>query len=181
MAYGYGGYPVNNGYYPPQPPIPDQLAQLRNNQYQQPMASQQIAQPVQQPQVPTIPVMNQPQQMTMSGPVFVNGEAGAKGYLVAPNNTVMLLDADPDAHTFWLKSADASGMPSMRTFDYTERIMNKPNETGVERVEIKNVDYVTRDEWKALKERADALADELEQLKAKKTTAVKKASKEDDE
>lgn len=67
------GYPYYNGYQPQfyQPPMPDQLAQLRGAQYQ-PM-------PQQMPQA-------QPQQMQAGGQsmVWVSGEQEAMGYLVAP-------------------------------------------------------------------------------------------------
>lgn len=182
-GYGYGGYPAPNYY---APPMPDQLAQLRNGQqYQNTMMNQQPMQqqpPIQQPTQPVSPIMPPVQnQPTMSGPVFVNGEAGAKGYLIAPNSTVMLIDADPDAHTFWLKSADASGMPSIRTFDYTERV-NAPRapQTPVESAPAVNVDYVTREEWNALQARADALAKELEELKAKKAPVQKKSASDNE-
>ena len=166
MAYGY------NPYYPMQ----DQLAQLRNNpmQYQpyqpmQPMAQQpMMQQPTMQTQQPV-----QAPQPSISGPVYVNGEAGARGYIVAPNQTVMLIDADPDANTFWLKSADAAGMPSMHTYDYTER--NAPKAAPAP-----TVDYVTHKELDALAARAEDIAAEVEQLKAKKCTC-KPTKKEDAE
>ncbi len=50
---------------------------------------------------------------------WVQGEAGAKSYLVAPNTTVQLWDSE--AQVIYLKSADASGMPSIKTLDYTIR------------------------------------------------------------
>ena len=61
----FGGY--QPGYY--QPPMPDQLAQLRQNQFQP------IAQPVVQP-----PQMQQPQQNqpTSNGIIWCQGEEGAK-------------------------------------------------------------------------------------------------------
>ena len=49
--------------------------------------------------------------------IWVQGEAGAKSYLVAPNNTVQLWDSE--AQKIYLKSADASGMPSIRVINYT--------------------------------------------------------------
>ncbi len=58
----------------------------------------------------------QPQQ---NGIIWVQGEAGAKSYLVAPNTTVQLWDSENQV--IYLKSADASGMPSMRVLDYTIR------------------------------------------------------------
>jgi hypothetical protein len=74
-----------------------------NQQYQQP--------------VPAQPTTSAPQANT--GLVWVQGEAGAKSYLVAPGNTVMLMDSE--GKRFYLKSADASGMPMpLRIFEYKE-------------------------------------------------------------
>ena len=76
-----------------------------NQQYQQPMA-----QPVTQPMA----------QQGNNSLIWVQGEAGAKSYLIAPGNTVMLMDSENSV--FYLKSADASGMPMpLRIFDYKER------------------------------------------------------------
>ena len=44
--------------------------------------------------------------------IWVNGEVGAKSYLVAPNTTVVLWDSE--SQTIYLKSADAAGMPSIK-------------------------------------------------------------------
>ena len=54
----------------------------------------------------------------------MQGESGAKSYLVAPNCTVQLWDSE--SNTIYLKSADASGMPSIKILDYT--IRNNDNE-----------------------------------------------------
>ena len=54
-----------------------------------------------------------------SGLIWVQGEAGAKSFLISPGNTVALWDSE--AQVIYLKSADASGMPSMRILDYTIR------------------------------------------------------------
>lgn len=68
----------------------------------------------------------QVQQPQSNGIIWVQGEAGAKSYMVAPNNTVQLWDSE--SQTIYLKSADASGMPSMRILDYTIR-SNSPTAT----------------------------------------------------
>lgn len=63
------------------------------------------------------------QQQNNNGIVWVQGEAAAKSYPVAPNTTVMLLDSENS--TFYLKTSDASGMPlPLRVFDYSERTQN---------------------------------------------------------
>jgi hypothetical protein len=61
----------------------------------------------------------QQQPVQQSSLIWVQGEAGAKSYMVAPNTTVQLWDSE--SQTIYLKSADASGMPSMRIIDYTIR------------------------------------------------------------
>lgn len=177
--YGYGGYPGPGGYYAP--PAPDQLAQLRQQQFQQPVMGQQTmmqGQPAQQIQQP---VMTQPAapmqtpQPTISGPYYVSGDAGARGYLVAANTTVLLFDADPDANTFWLKSADAAGMPSMRTFDYVERTTaSKTAQTPVQAQAVPDVEYVPRADFDALSARCGEIEAELEALKNKSRGGAKK-------
>ena len=133
--YGYQ-YP----YYGTQPPMADNLAQLRMNanQMQNAVASQ--------------PMPSQPMQQQSSQIIWVSGEAGAKSYLVAPGNTVMLLDAENSV--FYLKSADASGMPlPLRIFDYKERsVMPQQVVGGSVSAEQFNPDrFVTREEFDELK------------------------------
>lgn len=70
-----------------------------------------------QPYYPTITPQNN--QQNASSLIWVQGEAGAKSYMVAPNNTIALWDSE--SQTVYLKSADASGMPSMRILDYQIR------------------------------------------------------------
>lgn len=122
-------YPYQQPYF--QPPMPDQLAQLRQGQYQQPMP---------------------PQGQQNSPIIWVQGEAAARSYMVAAGNTVMLMDSD--ANTFYLKSADNSGVPQpLRVFDYTERT-SAPKTASAD----PEVEYVTRPEFDALAARLDALA-----------------------
>lgn len=85
-----------------------------------------------------------PQYQQNNGIVWVQGEAGAKSYLVAPNQTVQLWDSE--AQTIYLKSADASGMPSMKILDYTIREAAQPVS------KIAGVDYVTREELQRFRE-----------------------------
>lgn len=94
------------------------------------------------PQVQMPQQMPQPQQNNSQGIIWVQGETGAKSYLVAPNNTVQLWDSENQI--IYLKSADASGMPSMKILDYTIRDGNQPTQT---------VEYVTREEFSNFEER----------------------------
>ena len=101
---------------------------------------QPMVQPVQQ--VPT------PAQQTNNGLVWVQGEAGAKSFLVAPGCTVMLMDSEGER--FYLKSADASGMPlPLRVFEYKERTETAQQTAGGSVAAFDNLDdkFVTRDEF----------------------------------
>jgi len=140
----YPGY-QQPGYYPP--PVPDQLAQLRQQQIQQQF--QQPTPPVQQAQV------MQNSQPASSGVNWVQGEEGAKAYMVAPGNSVILMDSE--GMTFYMKAVDASGMPQpLRIFDYTER--TTANRGPIAAAPTPVMDYVTRAEFEALETRLEALA-----------------------
>lgn len=88
----------------------------------------------------------QPPQ-TNQGLFWVQGEAGAKSYLVAPNTTVLLMDSE--GSRFYLKSADNAGMPSLRIFEYSEVSQNAPQAQQSEQTNLDDK-YVTREEYNAL-------------------------------
>lgn len=88
---------------------------------------------------------SQPQQ---NGIIWVQGEAGAKSYLVAPNTTVQLWDSENQV--IYLKSADASGMPSMKVLDYKIREAVQPTQQAhVVSQPQPHGDFVTREELAA--------------------------------
>lgn len=107
------------------------------------------------PQNQQIPQM-QPQQQNNSNMVWVSGEAGAKAYLIAPNTTVQLWDSEQNV--VYIKSADASGMPTMKILDYTIREQGQPKNT----LESPKTDFVTHDELKLLE---DSIKGELKAIK----------------
>lgn len=94
---------------------------------------------------------NQLNQQTQnsSGLIWVQGIEGAKSYLVAPNTTVQLWDSEKQ--TIYLKSADASGMPSIKTLDYTIREDKAPNLPLQGTENTQGIEYATKDDLKALK------------------------------
>jgi len=104
----------------------------------------------------------QPQvQQQNSGPIWIQGEAAAKSYLVAPGTTVALWDSE--SQTIFLKSADASGMPSMKVLDYTIRDLNA--QKGPKTDLINSADtlsaYATKTELEALKREIRVLRDKV--------------------
>lgn len=104
-------------YYPTFQPFgyQDQLNQLRNAN---PMPTQMPMQGFQMPM----------QRPDPTGLNWVQGEAGAKSWFVAPGATVLLMDSE--AQRFYLKSADMNGVPAMRTFEYIEVGAQKPQEAA---------------------------------------------------
>ena len=103
----------------------------------------------QQFQQPATPPTTQPMaQQGNNGLIWVQGEAGAKSYLVSPGNTVMLMDSEGER--FYLKSADASGMPMpLRTFDYKERLNATTSDFKAPTSDFSELDgkYITREEF----------------------------------
>lgn len=95
-----------------------------------------------------------------SGIIWVQGEAAAKSYPVAPNTSVALWDSE--ANTIYIKSADASGMPSMKIVDYTMR-NNEPTRTQI----TPQNDFVTKDDLLPIRKELDALKAKLERKEKK--------------
>lgn len=154
MPYPY--YPqYQPGYYPT--PVPDQLAQLRQNQFQ-PMQQPQQFQPQQNPPAPSI--------------VWVQSEQEALNYLVAPNSAVTLWDSN--FPVVYLKQADASGKPSMKIYDLVER-NSRPVQTPV----YPEVEYAPLSRVEALEAKLSALEAIREQ--PTKAASKKTTQKEDAE
>ena len=126
MAYFNGGFPATY-----QPMVP---------QYQAPV----MQTPVMQTQ--------QNQQAVNSGLIWVQGEQAAKSYLVAPNSTVQLWDREEKV--IYLKSADASGMPSMKILDYTIR-------GDANTVQAPAAEFATKDDLRALEDKIRDIREEM--------------------
>lgn len=106
---------------------------------QQMMPQQTMAQTAQQ--------TPQPVAQSQSGIVWVQGEAGAKSYLLAPNTILPLWDSE--AQTIYLKSTDNSGMPTIKYIDYTIR---EPNQKSANNIVEENHSFATKDDIKELSE-----------------------------
>jgi predicted transcriptional regulator len=106
---------------------------------------------------------NQQYNQTNSGIIWVQGESGAKSYLVAPNSTVQLWDSE--SQTIYIKSADASGMPSIKILDYKireneqDKIKNEINKKQVENTEL------LENEIEGLNKELENLKKEIENMK----------------
>lgn len=109
---------------------------------------------VQQPQAP---------QQNNSNIIWCQGESAAKAWSVQPNTSVALWDSE--SQTIYIKTADASGMPSMKVLDYTLRDTQKPQE----REEEVKTEYLTRDDLTALYDQINDLRDEIDNLSIRRS------------
>lgn len=151
MPYPYYGNYMPNYYQP---------MQNMGNQFQ-PM-------PMAQQTPPQVTPAAQTTQTASPGIIWVQGEEGAKGYLVAPGESRLLMDSE--GNHFYLKSTDAQGMPlPLRIFDYVERTNQKQ---APQAAQATGVEYAPLSRLEALEARMDALA----APKAQKKTPVKEDS-----
>ena len=68
----------------------------------------------------------QPQRQEL---IKVNGLEGAKNYPLSPGSTVALFDAESDI--MYIKSMDAGGFPSIRTFTFMETTSKPTDSTEI--------------------------------------------------
>ena len=156
------------------------------NPYQPQYQTYYPYQPIQQPQQqPYNPVANQ------SGIIWVSGANEASMYPIAPNNAVALWSRDGKA--IFLKSADATGKPSMKVYDLVERAENASD--GVSDTDSKQPAYATKDELKtvvdavrgidsyvsSMKSDIEKMSGDLYGIAGKKKATKKKEAEDDDE
>ena len=148
-------------YYVPQTPM------FQPNYFQPMLQAASQSQPQPQPQ------QNQSQ---FSSIWFNGGEAEAKNFPVGPNNAVALWsETDP---VIYLRSADATGKPSLKIYDLVER-----NTVAVPA--DKSVEYITKDDFTgivngmtdviaSLKSDLESMKNDMYGIAGKKKTSVRK-------
>jgi hypothetical protein len=146
--------------------MPDALNQMKMPY--QPQQMQPQTQPTPTPQV----------QTSTNDIIWVQGLAGAKAYLVAPNNTVTLWDSE--SPTIYVKSADGSGIPSMRILDFKERTENatQPQNEHVCQCGDK---FIPKSQLNEINGKFDDIFERLQALEEKPKTKTAKTTKGDAE
>ena len=105
--------------------------------------------------------------------IWVNSRKEAEEWPLGPNGALMMMNRNEKV--FYLKSCDGFGMVQyFKEFPYYEKNNRHNIENTMADEKEKNVDYVNRKEFEALKA-------ELEELKSLKNTRVIKEEKPDDE
>ena len=135
------------------------------------MAENQFTQPFQQPQMQVAPTQN------ANDMIFVLNENEASSFPVLPNNRVVLWDKNQK--TFYVKSANAQGIPSMEIFDFTERPVNTPKTPTDEGFNIPD-NFVTKDEFNALKGKLEDLTQKFNETAVTQVTKINKNAKKGD-
>ena len=106
-----------------------------------------------------------PQTPQQSGVIWVQGIEGAKAHPVAAGQSALLMDSEGDC--FYLKTADQSGMPTMRVFDYKERLNTPPEPENADLS-----DFITKEELSHYVTKED--------LKSTISELIKKGKKKDE-
>lgn len=174
MAYTpyYAPYSRPMGYYNPSIPQQD-MSNMQTNQQipvQQPIQQMQM-------QTPTPFVQTQP----TNDMLFVLNENEASAYPVAPNNSVVLWDKNNK--TFYIKTANAQGIPSMQIYDFIERI-EKPQKQPTEHKCTCGDKFATKEQINDLKGKIDDLTAKYEELAhpiVEKPKTTSKKTKESEE
>ena len=101
-----------------------------------------------------------PQQNQVNN-VWVANREEADQYPVVPNSAVRLWSTrDP---VFWLKQADATGKPSIKTYDIVERTESVPEASYGQ--DNKTVEYVSKDELDRIVGVLNSVREEIETMK----------------
>lgn len=159
MAYGNYAPFYRGGYFNPMqtPTIPDNSYQPMNQPYQA--------------QMPTQPM---PTPTPNNDMIFVLGQNEAESYPVAPNATVTMWDKNQK--TFYIKTANAQGIPSMQIYDFTERPQNT-SQTPTEHTCQCGDKFATKEQLNALQGKYDDIMAVVEELQTKLNTKSTKSTK----
>ena len=116
-------------------------------------------------------------QANQNGLIWVQGEAGAKSYMVAPNATVMLMDSE--TQRFYLKSSDASGMPlPLRVFEYTEMTVKPAQEQASSSRGADLSTYATKAEFDAFRDEINGILKNVPRQTARRSEKQEEDSDE---
>ena len=112
-----------------------------------------------------------------SGMLWVSNEQEAYSYPVAPNNAVALWDSSKAS--VYIKQADASGKPTIKIYDLSERTQTPS--VSVEKNDSKYTDFAQKSDIEALTASIEAIKTDVRNLKKEITKKTVKRSVEEDD
>lgn len=96
-----------------------------------------------------------------NGIIWVQGEAGARAYLVPAGKSAMLMDSENSV--FYIKTTDTSGMPNaLRIFDYTERINQQTPKNDI--AVVKQQSSTNSQQYEELENQISVLNEKIKEL-----------------
>lgn len=104
------------------------------------------------------PNMMAVQNRQSTGIIWVNGEEGARSFVMAPNSNAVLLDAENEGR-FYIKTTDNIGMCNIRTFNFKEVIDVNPNSAA------NSVQFATKQDIQELHDMMGSFKTQLDALK----------------
>lgn len=121
---------------------------------------------------PNMVMTQQQSQMAQkqSNRVWVQGEEGAKSFLVAPNSEVELWDSE--RQSIYIKTADMNGIPSTVTLDYVIRDNNKTNKSFNQSDNTDN--FATKDDIAVLQVKMEEIKQSIDSIVTSKAQTKKK-------
>lgn len=150
----------------------------------QPVYQQPMMQPQQMQNVPQVQsAQNYSPVISQSGIIWISGLQEAQMYPIAPNNAVALWQKD--GKTIYLKSADATGRPSLVIYDLVER-KETASESSSEQNDKVSI-YATKDDLEVVVGAIKSISGDIETMKsdlygvAGKRKSAKKADTEMEE
>lgn len=120
---------IGQTYYPPAGYVPVGYPAVQNN-------------PPQPSQIQAPPASAK--TITESNVIWAKGEEGAKAINAIPSIPVIILDSETDG-VMYIKTCDSAWKPSLRIFDYKERLPKTA-------VSPSNPDYVSKKEFEAFRD-----------------------------
>ena len=123
----------------------------------------------------------QPQQMqnnSTNDMIFVLNEVEAQSFPVLPNNTVTLWDKNQK--TFYIKTVNAQGIPSIQTYDFVERTQNAPQQPTEHTCKCGDK-FIPKSELTAIQGKFDDIFNRLQALEEKPKPKTTKTAKGDAE
>ena len=92
--------------------------------------------------------------------IGVVGKAGAESYPIAPGNTIVLADTDPNSGLLFVKSRDAFG--NTPVIEVYKRVSVSGNQNGSN--SVSNPDYVTSDSFNELQKTVNEIKRTIDEL-----------------
>lgn len=112
-----------------------------------------------------MPQQSMPPHTQNSSINWVQGEIGARAYPVGAGSSVLLMDSE--GQNFYIKSADTSGMPTLKKYAYSEVVEEPLKLESKDPANFDTAHLASRDEVKQLQEKIKELENQISSMSNK--------------